>query len=282
LGPSPILFWQKKGAFCVFGCYMDDSADHGRKTVFSVGGFVGESEQWFDLERHWDRALKHAGVDYFRTFDCVNLAGEFQKKLVDVHGLTTARVIADALLADLKQIATTSDIYAYCAAILMEDYRQVLSEPDGAIVLNPDPYVYSHYQLIGLVLADFLKSERFEVCAFLYDESSKAVLMQSGWEGFKKANPNWGKHAGTLAPLDDKIHIPIQVADLLAYTTTKVYASVPVDEAKVRGEQLLKSWLKAHLIRVVYADAEYLRAVVAANLERVKAHKAKYPDAITL
>jgi len=239
-------------------------------------------KSWFDLERHWDRALKHAGVSYFRTTECVNLLdGEFQR-LADAHGLTTARVIADALLKDLKQIIATSDIYAFCTAVLMEDYRQVLSEPDGAIVLNPDPYIYAHYQFIGLVLAEFLKFERFEVCAFLYYETSKARLMQDGWEGYKKENPNWARHAGALAPLDDKLHIPIQVADLLAYTPTRVYASASVEEAKLRGEQHLKSWLKGHLIRVTYCDAEYLRAVVAANLERVKAHKAKYPSAITL
>ena len=151
----------------MFGCYLDDSADHGRKTVFSVGGFVADSEKWFEFERHWERALKQAGVDYFRTYDCTNLQGEFQKKLVDVHGLTTARVIADALLADLKQIIATSDLFGFCLAVLMDDYRQVASEPDGAIVLNSDPYVYAHYQLIGLVLDDFLKHQRFEVCAFL-------------------------------------------------------------------------------------------------------------------
>lgn len=266
----------------MLGCYIDDSADHGRKTVLSIGGFVGEPEKWFDVERHWDRALKHAGVDYFRTYDCVNLQGEFQKKLVDVHGLTTARVIADALLEDLRQIAATSDIYAFSTAVLMEDYRRVLNEPDGAIVLNPDPFIYGHYQFIGLVLDEFLKFDRFEICAFLYDECSKAALMQAGWEGYKKENPNWARHAGTLAPLDDKVHIPIQVADLLAYTTTKVYASASLEEAKIRGEQHLKTWLKKHLIRVAYCDAEYLRAVVAANLERVKAHKIKYPNAITL
>lgn len=280
--PKPLLFRDKKGALCVLGCYIDDSADHGRKTVFSVGGFVAEGNKWFDIDRHWVRALKNAGVDYFRTYECANLEGEFRKKLVDVHGLTTARVIADALLADLKQIIATSDVYAFSSAVLMADYRQVLGEPDGSIVLNPDPYVYGHYQLIGSVLAECLKFDRYEICAFLYDESSKASLMQSGWEGFKKENPNWGKHAGTLAPIDDKTCTAIQMADLLAYTTTKMYASVTIEEAKKRGESLLKAWLKSHIIKVIYADAEYLRGVVAANLERVKAHKLKYPDAIIL
>jgi hypothetical protein len=127
-----------------------------------------------------------------------------------------------------------------------------------------------------------MKFERFEVCAFLYDESSKAALMQAGWEGYKKENPNWAKYAGIFEPLDDKVHIPIQVADLLAYTTTKVYASASVEEAKNRGKQQLKSWLKDHLIRSTYSDATYLRALVAANIDRVKAEKAKNPNVIVL
>jgi len=64
--------------------------------------------------------------------------------------------------------------------------------------------------------------------------------------------------------------------------TTKVYASVPIEEAKLRGEQYLKSWLKKHLMRVVYIDASYLRAVVAQNVERVKAFKAMHPNGTTI
>ena len=266
----------------MLGCYIDDSADRGRKTVFSVAGFVGKPDVWFEFERHWDRALKQAGVDYFRTYDCVNLQGEFQRKLVDVHGLTTARVIANALLADLKQIIATSDIYGFSLAVLMEDYRQVVSEPDGAIVLNPDPYIYAHYQFIGIVLKEFLKFERFDVCAFLYDETSKASLMQMGWEGYKKENPNWARHAGTLAPLDDKTNSAIQAADLIAHTTTRVYRDAPEHEIKARGQQYLKSWLKSHMMQAVYCDADYLRALVAANIDRVRAFKAENPNGVTL
>jgi hypothetical protein len=261
---------------------MDDSADHGRKTVFSVGGFVGESGDWFEFNRHWDRALKRVGVDHFRAYDCINLEGEFRRKLVDIHGLTTARVIADALMPELKQIIATSNIYAYSLAVLMEDYRKVLAEPDGAIVLNPDPFISSHYQFIGLVLADFVEAPRFEVCAFLYDETSKAKLMQSGWDGYKEANPNWARHAATLGPMDDKTNSSIQAADLLAYTTTKVYESVPISEARTRAQNLLKAWLPRQLIRVVYCDAGYLRSLVAANIERVRSYKAQHPGAIVL
>jgi hypothetical protein len=32
----PFLPGKRKGTFCVLGCYIDDSADHGRKTSKSI------------------------------------------------------------------------------------------------------------------------------------------------------------------------------------------------------------------------------------------------------
>ncbi len=209
----------------MLACYMDDSADASQKTVFSVGGFVGDSSDWFDVERFWERRLRLEGLDYFRTWECINLEGEFKTKLVDRHGLTTARVIADAALADSKLLLATSKIYAFCLGVLMDDYRKVAAEPDGQIVLNKDPYIFAHHLLIGVVLEELTMFPGCEIMAFVYDEHSKASLLQGSWAGFKESNPTLGRHAGTLAPLDDKLHIPVQAADLLAHTTTRTYAN---------------------------------------------------------
>lgn len=273
---APYLFGQKKGVFCVLGFYMDDSADEERKTVFSVAGFIGESENWFELERWWNRALQREGIGYFKAYDCMNLQGEFKSKLVDRHGLTTARVIADALLAELKAIVATSRIYGYCLGVLMDDYRHVASEPDGLIVLDPDPYFGAHYQLIGLVCEQILKFPHREIVAFLYDEHSKAVALQEAWSGFKEKNPTWAECAGTLAPLDDKTHIPIQVADLLAHSTTRLFLETLTDPKAAIGR--LKDWLGDKLMDVSYMDAKYLRALVAHNVDAVRAFKAAHPS----
>lgn len=216
----------------MLGFHMDDSADADRKTVFSVAGFIGEGKDWFDVERHWGARLAREGLDYFRTYDCINLQREFQRKLVDRHGLTTARVIADAVLNDLKQIVATSNIYAYCLGVLMDDYLLVASEPDGEIVLNKDPYVFAHLQQIGLVLDEVHQFPRREIVAFLYDDHSKAALLRNSWSRFKDCNPNYAKSAGTFEPLDDKLHIPIQVADLLAHTTTRTFQQWPKTQAQ--------------------------------------------------
>jgi hypothetical protein len=265
------VFGSKRGLFCVLACNIDDSADAARRVVFSVAGFVGYPEDWGALEDKWRKRLDREGLDYFKTYDCLNLAGEFQKKLVDVHRLTTARVIADALFRDLKSIIASSDVFGFSLGLLMEDYNLVLSERKGAVVLDNDPYVGAHHQLIGLVLDYIGGARNHEVVAFLYDEHSKAQLLQNSWVGFKKANPNWAKYADTLAPQDDKTHIPIQVADLLAHETTKVYEERPRDPKA--GQKRLKDWLGRHLSVAAYMDARYLRRLVNANYDRVKAFK---------
>jgi hypothetical protein len=257
--------------FCVLACNIDDSADAYKKVVFSVAGFVGYPEHWGALEYEWRKRLDREGLDYFRTYDCLNLAGEFQKKLVDVHGLTTARVIADALFRDLKSLIASSDVFGFSLGVLMADYNLVLSERKGAVVLVKDPYIGAHHQLIGLVLDYVSGARNHEMVAFLYDEHSKAHLLQNSWVSFKEANPNWAKYAGTLEPQDDKTHIPIQVADLLAHETTKVYEERPRDSNA--AQKRLKDWLGRHLSVAAYMDAPYLRRLVNGNYDRVKAFK---------
>jgi hypothetical protein len=257
----------------MLACYIDDSADAQQKTVYSVAGFVADTAEWFDVSRYWSMRLEREGLDYFRTWECVNLEGEFQSKLVDRHGLTTARVIADAVLRDLKQLVATSKLYAFCMGVLMDDYRQVVNEPDGAIVLNKDPYVFAHQMFIGIILGEVQKFPYRQIMAFHYDEHSKAALFQKSWDGYKECNPNWANSAGILEPLDDKTNVPIQIADLLAHTTTRMFLQWRSEpEAAVSN---LKSWLKGNLMRVPYTTADFLRTLVAGNVERMRAKGVK-------
>ncbi|MHB8217080.1 MAG: DUF3800 domain-containing protein [Candidatus Sulfotelmatobacter sp.] len=257
----------------MLACYIDDSADAQQKTVYSVAGFVAESAVWFEVSRLWSMRLESEGLDYFRTWECVNLEGEFQRKLVDRHGLTTARVIADAVLRDLKQLVATSNLYAYCMGVLMDDYKRVSSEPDGEIVLNKDPYVFAHQMFIGIVLSEVRKFPYEQMIAFHYDEHSKAGMFQRSWEGYKECNPNWAKSAGVLEPLDDKKNIPIQIADLLAHTTTRMFLKWRQEPVAAVGG--MKDWLRGNLMRVPYTNSDFLRTLVAGNVERLRMKGAK-------
>lgn len=68
-----------------------------------------------------------------------------------------------------------------------------------------------------------------------------------------------------------KTHIPIQVADLLAHETTKVYEELPSDPDAAKKR--LEDWLGSNLMKAAFMDAKYLRLIVKGNYDRVKAFK---------
>jgi hypothetical protein len=82
---------------------MDDSADEKRQKVFVVAGFIGDTEEWFEVERHWNARLERDGLAYFRATEHNSLTGEFLK-LVKAYGPHKAREIATNLISDLKGI----------------------------------------------------------------------------------------------------------------------------------------------------------------------------------
>jgi hypothetical protein len=254
----------KTGRFFVLGFCMDDSADGKRAVVFSVAGFLGQTAPWFELERLWEARLKRDGIAYFRMTEYINWQGEF-RKLADKYGLTTARVIADALVRDLKQlIRDTPTLGGFSLGVLMPDFRQVISELKR-VPFDKDPYVFAHQQLIGLMAEKVHESKHPDIVACTYDEHSKAKELQNSWVDFKEANPTVAQYLGTLAPLDDKVNASIQIADLLAHTTTAAFVSRHKDPAAGIAE--LQEWLPS-LVAVAYVNREYLRALLAFNARK--------------
>jgi len=255
------------GNFFTLGFYMDDSADRSRKTVFSVAGFLGYGLDWDDLEKEWEKRVKRDGIDYFRTYDCKSLSGEFEK-LVLKYGLTTARVFADAMLKDLKDMVHKAPLAAYCLGVLMDDFREAIKHPDAQMVLTDDPYFAAHQQVIILVALDACRLTPPEPVAFVYDEHSKAKALAGGWNEFKKNNPNSAKCMTTLAPLDDRQTPALQIADLIANTTTEIFVALK-DEPE-RAEAIIRAW-SPRLRSVTFWTKEYLlKHVVPGNVGMVK------------
>lgn len=277
---EPFLFPPKKaGEFCVIAFKMDDSADQKRKKVFVVAGFVGTSVDWFEVTRHWERYLEQAGIDYFRTNECITLKGEFLK-VVERCGPKKAREAANELLKSLKLVVKASNLRAYCLGVLMQDYLKVLSEPEGSNVLMPDPYLHAHQQLIHAVASAAAESPRQPLVAFSYDQSNKAAALQNSWAIFKERNPIAAECMGTLSPLDDKLFSSIQVADLIANSAKKAFekkidSGQPLRRAGSAVElEELSEWFK-HVDWVGYWNEEYLRDMVKGNLKYSQANSDK-------
>lgn len=243
--------------------YMDESTDKYLEKVFVVAGFLGDSETWFEAERHWEARVKIEGLDYFRATDCISLTGEFEK-LVIKHGRDRAREISEELLVDLKRIVKSADLLACCLWGSMPDYRAVYSDPYGPFVFQKSPYVACHEEIIYQVAKNIYKHSPKEVVAFLFDESNQAATLQGRWSQFKTDHPEAAQCMGTLSPLDDRQSPAIQMADLIANTAKRAFETRMHDPNAGLAE--LKEWTP-RLGFVAQWSEEYLKLLMDASID---------------
>lgn len=252
--------------------HMDDSADSQRRKVFVVAGLLGHYEEWFEAERHWQMRLDKSEIDYFRSSNYVRLAGGGFEKLVRKLGPKKARVIADDLFDDLKLILKASGLVVGALGVLMQDYKRVLGEPNGSKVLQADPFVHAHQQVICKIASIACESRDQPYIAFSYDQTNKAAALQGAWDVFKERNPMAAECMGTLAPLDDRKFPCIQMADMIANATKRMFekkidSGTPLKRIRDQVElEAMSEWAE-RIGWIGYWDEKYLRLMVRENLK---------------
>lgn len=251
---------------------MDDSADQKRTKIFVVAGLLGHSEDWFETERHWQIRLEKSGIEYFRTSNFSRLSDGGFRELVRKHGRETARKIANELFEDLKLILKSSKLAVSALGVLMKDYKKVLAERNGSRVLQSDPFVHAHQQIICKMASIALETKDQPCIAFLYDQTNKAAAMQGAWDVFKERNPLAAQCMGALSPLDDKAFPCIQMADIIANATKRMFekkidGGTPLKRISDRVElEAMSEWAN-RLGWIGYWDETCLRLMVKANLK---------------
>jgi hypothetical protein len=271
---------RSNGAFFVLSFNMDDSADSKREKVFVVAGFLGNSVEWFEVERKWEARVKLDGLDYFHAKDFTGkLHGEAKSKLEEKYGKEEAGKKAKELLEDLKSLIKRSSLLAFCFGILMKDYVLVRGEANGEMVLQSDPYLHAHEQLIYIVATRACKTGGRPGIAFVYDESNKAKLLQGQWKEFKERCPLAAECMTTLSPMDDKTTPAIQVADLIAHTTKRYFENrldkgldIPMAAPSQVDLAEFSEW-KGILASVAFWEKDYLRELVKVSMEEYKKNK---------
>jgi hypothetical protein len=151
--------------------------------------------------------------------------GEF-RKLADRYGLTNARVLASALFADLKSILRSYDVHFFCLGCPIATLQAVRREPRPWIVLDSDPYVMVHEELIYRTVRMVRESIRPDTIAFIFDENAKvAAFNDISWAEFKRSvyPSSVAQCMTTLVPLDDKQFPALQAADLIAHTARRTF-----------------------------------------------------------
>ena len=140
----------------MLGCCLDESSDGKSERVFAVGGFIAPHlVLWAEAERLWQNRLDRDGLAYFRSVDCQNVHGPFEKFRAKKNQLSRSeRQKVDSIRSDLIQVIIKCGLMGFGFGLLMADYREIKKRGrKGA--LGDAPY-HLAYQLAmthaGLIL----------------------------------------------------------------------------------------------------------------------------------
>jgi hypothetical protein len=206
----------------VLGCSLDESSDEKSERVFAVGGFIAPNLlAWSEAERLWQLRLEKDGLAYFRSADCQNVHGPFEKFRANRKSLAPAeRQKVDSIRSDLIQVIITCGLMGFSFGLLMADYNELRSSSkDTARVLGDVPY-HLAYQLAMTHSGQILNETNLqhEILGFVCDEHEKyASHAKTTYDELRIKNPQVAEYMGSLTYVDDKKSPAVQMADLMSY-----------------------------------------------------------------
>jgi hypothetical protein len=209
-----------------FGAFGDDSGSHEQSPIMTLAVVVAEHKRWKIFSDEWqsvlvsDRPLQpHKRHIYFSSSDAETLNGCFQ-------GFT--RKEADEKVNLLTEIVLSHMDYAMLSAIKWEHFKQVFQtgvpKTKSGRMHNfcKHPYYLCFHDVVGCVLQKHWADNLGEV-DFMFDEQGK--MLTRCIQMFKEARVRKEfeaelreiAQASQIVPGDDKLVLPLQAADLVAW-----------------------------------------------------------------
>jgi hypothetical protein len=209
------------------GFYADDSTAHPKNTDYpSVGqiqtaaAVIGWPGHFWEAENLWEKHLENARIAYFKASESEMLTGEFD--IGKLRGLNAARATAEATRRDLITVFQKIPLTTVAVSLLLQDFKDVISSsPKARYYYGSDPTVLVYGRLIKTTIELIYKDHRewFDghSLACTFDEHTNFLKYEETYNNLKKKDWYCKSMMGYVGHADDKIHSPLQMADLLAY-----------------------------------------------------------------
>jgi hypothetical protein len=250
----------KAGVFAVtvnaplFYSYLDESADERQEKAFCVGAFLVHERAREAIQVAWVRQLEADGVSYFRASDCRNVKRAFWHLRERYGSLQLARVAAAEIRENLENILLpqTALWVGFGLTIDIPEHTEARKAiPESAIFYSNGPTVAAYSQAIYTVTRSVRKNAPGYGVSFVFDESSSSAKIIAAYEAVKVYHPVIAKSMGTIAPANDRVTPPLQMADLVASITREAFLKY-----KDSGESFPGKW-SGHFDTLGIWDAEH-------------------------
>jgi hypothetical protein len=215
---------------------MDESFDKQPSGLFAVGGILGRGVPLFELERGWDKLLKHPEIDiqYFKASDCQSGTGEFAKFVVDPANITPSeRSRLDSISHKFLRLIghpvpfdPRSFLCVQGTAIVQADFYDIIKDPNARAILGKSPYRLA-YDLAMIQCAWVMKElgdgEPGHCVSFDCDKDEEhSPVAEQAYKNLKETNPTAGEYMGSFSSVDEKKCLPVQAADAAVFEVRRV------------------------------------------------------------
>jgi hypothetical protein len=188
--------------------YLDESGIHADSRILALGGWVGAAEEWERLSRQWRNVLSRYGVQAFHFASCENARGEFA-------GWSRGR--KEQLVKEVIAAVNRRDLRGFCAAIVMPEYREVVTGSATSLEEKQRPYLVCLQYCVEMISKLAPRPVRY-VLDRQEEFDSYAIAT---FERIKELHPDWAEKMGDISYVAKTDLAPLQAADLLAYETAK-------------------------------------------------------------
>jgi hypothetical protein len=205
--------------FVALKSYFDGSQTGGRS--MTLAAVSADESVWSELEPAWDEVLKRNGARYSHMKEAVSLTGAFE-------GWTAPQRdwFFEELLRVLQGYRDSPRIRRFSCSVDLVAHRRY-----AAIRRHPLPERLCARIMFPNII-DWYASfpDRFlDVLDLWFDENEPFMThIREDWENrhFRRKHPMW-MLIRTIAPADMRLTIPLQIADLMAWSRNRIEVRDP-------------------------------------------------------
>lgn len=252
--------------------YLDESSDGGNREVFCVGAILANELQFGVMERAWlERLQVPDDIPYFRASACNGVHDPFFK-LRSKYG-NDAQAVVNKLRDDLESILASHPWVGFGLGIIISDYEEVWKScPDAMKLYREDPTEAAYYQLFSEITRSAQSYSKDCQIAFIVDDSTYSGRLADAFKAIKILYPDIASSMTTFDAKDDKITPSLQMADLIASVTRKIFL-----EWIAKGEATLDLKWHSHFEMFGKWDKQHMLSSIAKNLEDPRYHAGQLP-----
>ncbi len=226
--------------------FLDGSgqSEDASNRFLTLASIMASDDSWSTFEPEWSAALKRHGVPYSHMKELLRGEGPFygwedRAKIAFVKDLFNA-------LGQMER----EDFIGCTLTVDLGDYRKLARNPS----VEPAEAVCVDFVMNHAFAHSRFAGGRAEI--FFDRDESFIKYLERVWSRNKHNASSWAAYISTVAPVEMYEVLPVQAADLLAWSANRYYAS---EEQDFWRTCLLNTVIALEHYRAFYQEADLLK-----------------------